>query len=155
MNVPAVGNNILDTSSQPPVSTAKKRGRKKGSKGVDGRLADSSASSQSAMPSNSQYYDTVSLMSLKNKIESMRGTTKKVKTTKELLAELQNRKIASVEGCSSNYGSQTSSPIFPNSTIQQQQQAQRAHPNRVVPSPSTCSGDLTFSIYFVGHHFFV
>lgn len=108
----------------PPISTAtvapqpKKRGRKKGSKGVDGRLA---ANLAQKMQSGSQY-DTLSLMSLKNQIDSMRGNAKKVKTTKELLAELQNRNTTGVGfdssnsnaiggGIGSNFGSRTSSPI--------------------------------------------
>lgn len=71
--------------------TGKKRGRKKGSKGVDSRLGSASNSSQSQQ-AGAPYYDSISFSSLKNKIDSIRGTTKKVKTTKELLAELQNRK---------------------------------------------------------------
>lgn len=72
-------------------TVVKKRGRKKGSKGVDGRLANASNSSQSQQ-GNAQYYDPISFTSLKNQIDLIRGTTKKVKTTKELLADLQNRK---------------------------------------------------------------
>lgn len=72
-------------------TVVKKRGRKKGSKGVDSRLANASNSSQSQQ-GNAQYYDPISFTSLKNQIDLIRGTTKKVKTTKELLAELQNRK---------------------------------------------------------------
>lgn len=70
--------------------TVKKRGRKKGSKGVDSRLgaSNSSQSQQAGAP----YYESISFSSLKNQIDQIRGTTKKVKTTKELLAELQNRK---------------------------------------------------------------
>ncbi|XP_031640332.1 putative uncharacterized protein DDB_G0282133 isoform X2 [Contarinia nasturtii] len=71
--------------------TGKKRGRKKGSKGVDSRLGSASNSSHSQQ-AGAPYYDSISFSSLKNKIELIRGTTKKVKTTKELLAELQNRK---------------------------------------------------------------
>lgn len=71
--------------------TGKKRGRKKGSKGVDSRLGGASNPSQSQQ-AGAPYYDSISFSSLKNKIDLIRGTTKKVKTTKELLAELQNRK---------------------------------------------------------------
>lgn len=71
--------------------TGKKRGRKKGSKGVDSRLGSASNSSHSQQ-AGAPYYDSISFSSLKNKIDLIRGTTKKVKTTKELLAELQNRK---------------------------------------------------------------
>lgn len=78
----------------------KKRGRKKGSKGVDSRLGSASNSSQSQQ-AGAPYYDSVSFSSLKNKIELIRGTTKKVKTTKELLAELQNRRATtSIEDAS-------------------------------------------------------
>lgn len=80
---------MLDTQ-QP---TGKKRGRKKGSKGVDSRLGSASNSSHSQQ-AGTPYYDSISFSSLKNKIDLIRGTTKKVKTTKELLAELQNRKAA-------------------------------------------------------------
>lgn len=71
--------------------TGKKRGRKKGSKGVDSRLGGASNSSQSQQ-AGAPFYESFSFSSLKNKIDLIRGTTKKVKTTKELLAELQNRK---------------------------------------------------------------
>lgn len=116
---------MVPTVTAAPISTAativpqpKKRGRKKGSKGVDGRLA---ANLAQKMQSGSQY-DTLSLMSLKNQIDSMRGNTKKVKTTKELLAELQNRNTTGAGfdgsnsnaiggGIGSNFGSRTSSPI--------------------------------------------
>lgn len=113
----------------------RRRGRKRGSKGVDGRIADSNIISPSHSQHNSQYSDNVSLLSLKNQIDSMRGTTKKVKTTKELLAELQNRKMIGVEVGGSNYSSQTSSPHFPTGYS-----SQRIHQNPLVPSPSTCSG---------------
>ncbi|XP_055313175.1 serine-rich adhesin for platelets-like isoform X2 [Sitodiplosis mosellana] len=73
--------------------TGKKRGRKKGSKGVDSRLGSASNSSHSQQ-TGAPYYDSISFSSLKNKIDLIRGTTKKVKTTKELLAELQNRKAS-------------------------------------------------------------
>lgn len=72
-------------------TVVKKRGRKKGSKGADSRLTNAGNSSQSQQ-GNAQYYDPISFTSLKNQIDLIRGTTKKVKTTKELLAELQNRK---------------------------------------------------------------
>lgn len=112
-SLPAVPALTATVAPQP-----KKRGRKKGSKGVDGRLA---ANLVQKMQSGSQY-DTLSLMSLKNQIDSMRGNAKKVKTTKELLAELQNRNTAGAGfdssnsnaiggGIGSNFGSRTSSPI--------------------------------------------
>lgn len=83
----AASGGVLETQ-QP---TGKKRGRKKGSKGVDSRLGGASNSSQSQQ-AGAPYYESFSFSSLKNKIDLIRGTTKKVKTTKELLAELQNRK---------------------------------------------------------------
>lgn len=130
----------LSNTSQPgatePQQTAKKRGRKKGSKGVDSRLSNAGNLSQSQQ--SSQYGDSISFQSLKNKIDLIRGASgKKIKTTHELLAELQSRKLSGVDansliggGIGSNYGSQTSSPVLP--SIQQ--------PNIFVPSPSSCSG---------------
>lgn len=76
--------------------TGKKRGRKKGSKGVDSRLGSASNSSHSQQ-AGAPYYDSISFSSLKNKIDLIRGTTKKVKTTKELLAELQRKASVSAE----------------------------------------------------------
>lgn len=54
-------------------------------------MGNSNNSTQSHQQSGAQYFDSMTLSSLKNKIDLIRGT-KKVKTTKELLAELQNRK---------------------------------------------------------------
>lgn len=99
-----LANDALKVTSHAPVlaattnvievqQTGKKRGRKKGSKGVDSRLGSASNSSHSQQ-SGAPYYDSISFSSLKNKIDLIRGTTKKVKTTKELLAELQNRKAS-------------------------------------------------------------
>lgn len=85
----AGGVSVLDVQQQ----TGKKRGRKKGSKGVDSRIGGAGNSSQSQQ-AGAPYYESISFSSLKNKIDLIRGTTKKVKTTKELLAELQNRKAA-------------------------------------------------------------
>lgn len=116
----------------------KRRGRKRGSKGVDGRIADNNALSSQ---SNSvlHYDDSGSLLSLKTKIESIRGS-KKVKTTKELLADLQNRKSAiGFESCSSNYGSKTSSPTLSVGYTSQNLSGKSQH-CLPVPSPSTFSG---------------
>lgn len=103
----------------------KKRGRKKGSTGVDRRLAGSSktisggggnsagvgvggiSSSVSNSAGWSNNFETVTLLGLKSKMDSMRGYSKKVKTTKELLAELQMKK-----GIGGGAGSQTSSPVL-------------------------------------------
>lgn len=65
----------------------KKRGRKKGSNGPDRRLT-SGISEQLGL----QQSEPVTLLGLKSKIDLMRGGQKKVKSTKELLADLQNRK---------------------------------------------------------------
>lgn len=89
--------------------TGKKRGRKKGSKGVDSRLGGASNSLKSQQ-AGAPYYDSISFSSLKNKIDLIRGTTKKVKTTKELLAELQNRK-ATTSGDEINIESQLQSTL--------------------------------------------
>lgn len=129
MSLPANGQTVVPSLTTPtatvappspvPAPTPKKRGRKKGSKGVDGRLA---ANLAQKMQSGSQY-DSLSLMSLKNQIDSIRGNAKKVKTTKELLAELQNRNTTGTSGfdgsnsnvtgggIGSNFASRTSSPI--------------------------------------------
>ncbi|XP_037043283.1 mediator of RNA polymerase II transcription subunit 26 [Bradysia coprophila] len=87
----------LESSNMP---TPKKRGRKKGSTGVDRNMS-------LAGPSSSQpIFGSVSV--LKSKMDSMRSV-KKVKTTKELLAELQNRKPPLTGNGS---GSTNSSPML-------------------------------------------
>lgn len=98
----AVPLDTLDTSrlesSNLPIP--KKRGRKKGSTGVDRNMS-------LAGPSSGQpLFGSVSV--LKSKMDSMRSV-KKVKTTKELLAELQNRK-PTLTGNGS--GSTNSSPML-------------------------------------------
>ncbi|XP_055714673.1 mediator of RNA polymerase II transcription subunit 26 [Phlebotomus papatasi] len=70
----------------PAAVPVKRRGRKKGSRGVDASISDA--------------YDTSPYLEFKHKVAS---GPKKVKTTKELLADLQNRKLNS---------SATSSPIL-------------------------------------------
>lgn len=87
----------LESSNMP---TPKKRGRKKGSTGVDRNMSLAGPSS------NQPIFGSVSV--LKSKMDSMRSV-KKVKTTKELLAELQNRK-PTLTGNGS--GSTTSSPML-------------------------------------------
>ncbi|XP_055690435.1 mediator of RNA polymerase II transcription subunit 26 [Lutzomyia longipalpis] len=76
----------VSPANQEPVQP-KKRGRKKGSRGVDALIGDS--------------YDTSPYLEFKHKLTS---GPKKVKTTKELLADLQNRKLTA--------SSATSSPIL-------------------------------------------
>lgn len=98
------------------------------------------------MSTSSQNYDTESLLSLKNKIDSMRGATKKVKTTKELLAELQNRKIPSGTEI---HDTQPSSPISTKGHNAASFETNLHHQTSLVPSPSTFSGNLTcLSWYF-------
>lgn len=82
------------------IQLPKKRGRKKGSTGVDRNMSLAGTSS------GSPYLGTVSL--LKTKMDLMRSV-KKVKTTKELLAELQSRK-PTLTGNGS--GSTNSSPML-------------------------------------------
>lgn len=72
------------TEPQPAVS--KKRGRKKGSKGIDTQLGGKSLASN--QQSGTQYFDSMSLSTLKDKMESIRGASKKVKTINELVAHL-------------------------------------------------------------------
>ncbi|XP_055383118.1 putative uncharacterized protein DDB_G0282133 isoform X2 [Condylostylus longicornis] len=97
--------------------TPKKRGRKKGSKGVDAVLA-AQISNTNFM--NSQLFESSSkLLS----VVSLTAGNKKVKTTKELLADIQNRKIGS---------SATSSPTL----LNQSQSADRSlPPSRPVSRP--------------------
>lgn len=103
-------------SSKMPIP--KKRGRKKGSTGVDRNMS-------LAGPSSGQpIFGSVSV--LKSKMDLMRSV-KKVKTTKELLAELQNRK-PTLTGNGS--GSTNSSPML-------------ELPAQSLVSPSSlCSGEL-------------
>lgn len=124
----------------------KKRGRKRGSKGVDGRIADSNAFS-SHTNSVLHHDDTGSLLSLKTKIDSIRGS-KKVKTTKELLADLQSRKSTlGGESCGSNYGSKTSSPTLSVGYASQAHSIQRASNIHSVPLPSILSGNESAVIF--------
>lgn len=100
------------------IQLPKRRGRKKGSTGVDRNMS-------LAGPSSGPYMGTVSL--LKTQMDLMRSV-KKVKTTKELLAELQNRKPLTGNGS----GSTTSSPML-------------ELPAQSLVSPSSlCSGKFIF-----------
>lgn len=81
--------NVTDQQQPPPPPppiASKKRGRKKGSKGIDTQLGGKSASSN--QQSGTQYFDSMSLSTLKDKMESIRGSSKKVKTINELVADL-------------------------------------------------------------------
>lgn len=71
---------------QPEAPAGKKRGRKKGSKGIDTQLGGRSSSSHNQ--SGTQYFDSLSLSTLKDKMESIRSSSKKVKTITELVADL-------------------------------------------------------------------
>ena len=105
------------TKSPPTASprTPKKRGRKKGSKGIDSTLADASrfigvdishlSAPNSRTTSPAANFGN-SYMDIKQKI-SLSG--KKVKTTMELLAELQNRKTNSQEQFSNQVSPSSSS----------------------------------------------
>ena len=123
------------SGSKTKLSEPKKRGRKKGSTGADRRLADTNY----GVP-GSQNYETVQLLGLKSKMDSIRGSTKKVKTTKELLAELQNRKSESGGGLMTSL-SRTSSP-----TLLQSAAAPSSSSLNVIkddaPSPMSASGKL-------------
>lgn len=107
--------NVATSSALEPQQTGKKRGRKKGSKGIDSRLGSASNSSHSQQTGAPYYADSISFSSLKNKIDLIRGTSKKVKTTKELLAELQNKK------------STPSTPLNDTSGIDSQHQSPNAY----------------------------
>ncbi len=124
--IAAVPLDTLDTSRLDPsnMPIPKKRGRKKGSTGVDRNM--SLAGPSSAQP----IFGSVSV--LKSKMDSMRSV-KKVKTTKELLAELQNRK-PTLTGNGS--GSTNSSPML-------------ELPMQSLVSPSSlCSGELKILSFF-------
>lgn len=103
-------------------------------------LDNSIVSSSLLMSTTSQNYDTESLLSLKNKIDSMRGATKKVKTTKELLAELQNRKIPSGTEIHETH-TQPSSPASKKGFSAASFEVN--HQTSLVPSPSTLSGKFS------------
>lgn len=122
--------NNFEVASNAPVSPEKKvprkRGRKKGSKGVDSVIAKESSLSSQML------------------ISSLAMGSKKVKTTKELYTEMQNRKL----------GVTTSSPS-PSSTGWQisQQQQQPSRPTSSCSEPSlqsphnfdACSTNATMS----------
>lgn len=84
-----------DYPSDPNVKQPKKRGRKKGSKGVDSVIAKETSLSSQML------------------ISSLSIAGKKVKTTKELYAEMENRKLRNVKGdlaagnSSTNWNTQT------------------------------------------------
>lgn len=95
-SLPPAGDGAVGAVAPLAANEPKKRGRKKGSNGADRRLADA-ANSTSASGGN--VFES-SLSGLKNKIDLMRtGGAKKVKSTQELIAGLQNRggKVEEIE----------------------------------------------------------
>lgn len=141
--------------NEPIVNQPKKRGRKKGSKGVDGRLANSGLSQSSY-----SQHESSSFISLKNQLDSIRGGTKKVKTTHELYAELKKPNGASTTdsiggGDGSNFGSRTSSPMMsrPSSNTDLEKVSLLTQ-SQFVPSPSSSSGTNCLQIYsFIFSHY--
>ncbi|XP_046812198.1 mediator of RNA polymerase II transcription subunit 26 isoform X1 [Lucilia cuprina] len=105
----------MDFSSQQAVKQPKKRGRKKGSKGVDSVIAKETSLSSQML------------------ISSLSVGGKKVKTTKELYAEMENRKLQNVKivGLGETAGNSSG-----NWNAQQQQLQQKPVISR---RPSYCS----------------
>lgn len=80
---------VAPVEQPPPVvepKQPKKRGRKKGSKGIDSLLASQNEGALASMLNPDSYLD------LKNKITSISAGSKKTKTTKELLIEIQQKR---------------------------------------------------------------
>lgn len=95
-------------AQQPPlppstVESPKKRGRKKGSKGIDSTLFEASK----FLNSTANFKSTIDV-DIKQKIAS--SATKKNKTTKELLADLQKRCKDEMSEDSNHYGMLNGSP---------------------------------------------
>lgn len=94
-----------DPSAATTIHSPKKRGRKKGSNSTDRRLLTTVTTPVGGTSSNltaaHPFATSSSLLGLKNQIDSMRGVGhSKVKTTKELLADLQSRKHDATDGSS-------------------------------------------------------
>lgn len=122
-NLPAllVGSNDMEnTTSQSRSHLPKKRGRKRGSKGVDSLIAKESSTS------------------LSQQIFFGQGSTvKKVKTTKELFNEIQSRKLSV----------STTSNLSNSSTTNRAEQA-TTHA-AILPRPaSSCSGAVLYTFFF-------
>lgn len=107
----------IDLSSEQTIKQPKKRGRKKGSKGVDSVIAKETSLSSQML------------------ISSLTTGGKKVKTTKELYAEMQNRKLHSASNIvgpgSVDMSTQSTSINWP---LQQQQKTS------TLQRVSSCSG---------------
>lgn len=86
-----------------PVKIPKKRGRKKGSKGIDSLLATQNEGAMQTL------FNADSFSDLKQKITSISGH-KKVKTTKEILSDIQNKRSASGSTVTSPSVTQAPSP---------------------------------------------
>lgn len=142
--------NTVNVPSDIVANQPKKRGRKKGSKGVDGRLANS------GLTQSSYSHESSSFISLKNQLDSIRGSTKKVKTTHELYAELKKPNSVNATdniggGNGSNFGSRTSSPMMamarPSSNADLDKVGHTQ--NQFVTSPSSSSGIKRNEIYLL------
>lgn len=125
---------VQTQSPQPPppllveAKQPKKRGRKKGSKGIDSLLATQNEGAFTSLLNPDSYLD------LKQKITSISAGNKKTRTTKELLADIQQKR--------SNSG--TVSAVTSPSVTQ-------------APSPASSSGKLIFickSMLFLTSFFF-
>lgn len=86
-----------------PAKIPKKRGRKKGSKGIDSLLATQNEGAMQTL------FNADSFLDLKQKITSISGH-KKVKTTKEILSDIQNKRSASGSTVTSPSVTQAPSP---------------------------------------------
>lgn len=129
------------SASPPPAAAApvpKKRGRKKGSGGADRRMANLAHTGP-----GSQMYETVTLLGLKSKMDSMRYSSKKVKTTKELLADLQNKSGLSMQSADSSLTAATGEPLANNSSSS----PTLTNYSQPIPSPLTVSGTF-FALFF-------
>lgn len=142
--------NTANVPSEIVANQPKKRGRKKGSKGVDGRLANSGLTQSSY-----SQHESSSFISLKNQLDSIRGSTKKVKTTHELYAELKKPNSVNAldsigGGDGSNFGSRTSSPMMPRPTtnVDLDKIILTNTRHQFAPSPSSSSGKLIYKLYF-------
>lgn len=104
---PLVLPTLAPTTTQLPPQTdvkiPKKRGRKKGSKGIDSLLATQNEGAMQTL------FNADSFSDLKQKITSIAGH-KKVKTTKEILSDIQNKRSASGSTVTSPSVTQAPSP---------------------------------------------
>jgi hypothetical protein len=111
---PVTTNIVVPIVAAEPITKAapKKRGRKKGSKGIDSQLHLQNSSSN--IPSTSAGtggHEINSYLDMKHKVEHMLPKNKKLKTTQELYAELQNKSKAA--------SASTSAQVSPSSSSEQ------------------------------------